>query len=74
MTYFTCTTGMCPDPSRCLNAGACERADLPIVTVTEPRDASPEVMQKRVDEMGLADYRRGTDRAMAHLWKERPEC
>ena len=65
----TCTTGMCPDPSRCLNAGACERADLPIVTVTEPRDASPEVMQKRIAQLALADYRRGVERAMAPLWR-----
>lgn len=69
MTYFTCTTGMRPDPSRCLNAGACEMADLPVVTVTEPRDAGPEVMQKPINEMQLDDYRRGTDRVMERMWR-----
>lgn len=73
MANFSCTTGMCPDPVRCLAADACEMADLPVVTTAGPREAEPEIMQKRIDECTLDDYRRGVERAMAPLWKERQE-
>ena len=74
MSALTCQTGTCPDLQRCLNAGSCEMANLPVITTAGPREPTPEVMQKHIDEYTLDDYRRGTDRAMAPLWRERPSC